>query len=184
MGAKHGRTIFASQYIKARSGDFILDVGCGTAEIRLFLPDVEYYGFDPSARYIDAAKSRLRDARKTGTLVHAMLDEVELSRLPKFDIVLVSGVLHHMSDDEVIRLAELAKSALKEGGRLVTIDPCLIDSQSFIARYLVSHDRGMHVRDVDGYRSVVSPVFSSVECDVRHDIARFPYTHLIMECKK
>lgn len=184
MGAKRGRTIFATQYIKACKGDFVLDVGCGTAEIRLFLPNVEYYGFDPSARYIDAAKSRLREAHKKGTLLHATLDEAALKDLPKFDIVLVSGVLHHMTDDEARRLVELAKAALKEGGRLVTIDPCLVDGQSFIARYLVSHDRGMHVRDVNGYRLAASPVFTSVVCDVRHDIARIPYTHLIMECKK
>lgn len=184
MGAKRGRTIFATQYIKARKGDFVLDVGCGTAEIRLFLPDVEYYGYDPSARYIEAAKNRLREAHKTGKLLHATLDEAALNELPKFDIVLVSGVLHHLTDVEAMRLAELAKAALKEGGRLVTIDPCLAEGQSLIARYLVSHDRGMHVRNVDGYRSVVSPVFASVVSDVRHDIARFPYTHLIMECKK
>lgn len=118
MGAKRGRTIFATQHIKARKGDFVLDVGCGTAEIRLFLPDVLYYGFDPSAGYIEAAKSRLREAHmhKTGTLLHATLDEATLN-LPKIDIVLVSGVLHHMSDDEARRLAELAKAALKEGAR-------------------------------------------------------------------
>lgn len=184
MGAKRGRAIFATQYIKARKGDCVLDVGCGTAEIRLYLPDVEYYGFDPSERYIDAAKRRLRDAHKTGTLVHATLDEAALSDLPKFDIVLVSGVLHHMSDDEARRLAELANAALKEGGRLVSIDPCLVEGQSFIARYLVSHDRGMHVRDVNGYRSVVSSIFASVVCNVVHDIARFPYTHMIMECTR
>lgn len=183
MGAKRGRTIFASQYVKAREGDFVLDIGCGTAEIRLFLPDVEYYGFDPSVRYIEAAEQRLQAARKTGTLRRASLDEAVLAELPKFDIVLVSGVLHHLSDDEVIRLAKLTKVALKEGGRLITIDPCFAKGQSPIARYLVSHDRGQHVRDANGYQVLMSSVFASIICDVRHDIARFPYTHLMMECK-
>ena len=182
MGAKRGRTIFSSQYIKARDGDYVLDIGCGTAEIRLFLPDVEYFGFDPNAHYIEAAKKRLQEARKKGSLRHATLDEAALTELPKFDIVLVSGVLHHLSDDEVIQLAQLAKAALKEGGRLITIDPCFVEGQSLIARYLVSHDRGQHVRDVKGYQMLMSSVFASVGCDVRHDFARFPYTHLIMEC--
>lgn len=183
MGAKRGRTIFSLQYIKARAGDFVLDIGCGTADIRLFLPEVEYFGFDPSARYIEAAKRRLREARKTGMLLHATLDEAVLAELPKFDIVLVSGVLHHLSDDEVIQLAKLAKAALKEGGRLITIDPCFAKGQSPIAHYLVSHDRGQHVRDVKGYQTLMSLIFASVVCDVRHDIVRFPYTHLMMECK-
>ncbi|MGZ3592466.1 MAG: class I SAM-dependent methyltransferase [Syntrophales bacterium] len=182
MGAKRGRTVFSSQYIKARDGDCVLDIGCGTAEIRMFLPDVEYFGFDPNAHYIEAAKRRLRESHKTGTLLHATLDEAALVELPKFDIVLVSGVLHHLSDDEVIQLAKLVKSALKEGGRLITIDPCLVAEQSLIARYLVSHDRGQHVRNAEEYQSLVFSVFTSVKCDVRHDLARFPYTHLMMKC--
>lgn len=183
MGAKRGRTIFSSQYIKARDGDCVLDIGCGTAEVRLFLPDVEYFGFDPNAHYIEAAKKRLREVHKTGILLQATLDEAALAELPKFDIVLVSGVLHHLNDDEAIQLAKLAKSALKEGGRLITIDPCLVEGQSFMAHYLVSHDRGQHVRDVEGYQALMSSVFSFVACDVRHDLARFPYTHLMMECR-
>lgn len=182
MGAKHGRTIFASQYIKAQTGDYVLDIGCGTAEIRLFLPEVEYLGFDPSARYIEAAKRRLRETQKTGMLLHATLDEAALVELPKFDIVLVSGVLHHLSDDEVIQLAKLAKSALKEGGRLITIDPCIAEGQSLVARYLANHDRGQHVRDVKGYKTLMSSVFTSVICDVRPDLTWLPYTHLLMEC--
>lgn len=183
MGAKRGRMIFATQYIKAREGDFVLDIGCGTAEIRLFLPDVEYFGFDPNAHYIEAAKKRLREAHKTGTLLHATLDVAALTNLPKFDIVLVSGVLHHLTDGEAIQLANLAKSALKDGGRLITIDPCLAEGQSLIARFLVSHDRGQHVRDVKGYQTLMSSAFASVICDIRHDLSRFPYTHLFMECR-
>lgn len=182
MGATRGRTIFSSQYIKAHAGDFVLDIGCGTAEIRLFLPDVEYFGFDPNAHYIEAAKIRLQEAQMTGTLLHATLDEAALTILPKFDIVMVSGVIHHLKDDEVIQLAKLAKAALKESGRLITIDPCFVEGQSPIARLLVKHDRGQHVRDVKGYQMLMASVFSSVECDVRHDLARFPYTHVIMEC--
>ena len=52
MGAKKGRTFFAERYIRAQNGDRVLDVGCGTAEIRDFLPAVEYYGFDPNPHYI------------------------------------------------------------------------------------------------------------------------------------
>ena len=183
MGAKRGRTIFSTQYIKARDGDYVLDIGCGTAEIRLYLPDVEYFGFDPNAHYVEAAKRRLREAQKKGIVLHATLDAVTLNGLPKFDIVLVSGVLHHLSDEEVVELANLSKAALKEGGRLVTIDPCFIEGQSPIARLLVSHDRGQHVRDANGYQSLMSSVFATVKSDVRHDFARLPYTHILMECK-
>lgn len=183
MGATRGRIILSAQYVKAKDGDSVLDIGCGTAEFRLFLPNVEYFGFDPNVHYIEAAKKRLQAAKKTGTLLHASLEVASLTKLPKFDIVLASGVLHHLNDDEVIQLARLAGAALKESGKLIAIEPCFVEGQSLIARYFVSHDRGQHVRDVKGYQTLLSSVFASVACDVRHDIARVPYSHLIMECK-
>jgi len=183
MGANYGRTIFSSQYIKAQDGDYVLDIGCGTAEIRFFLPNVEYFGFDPNARYIEAAKKRFQVAHKSGKLLHATLDTAILTNLPKFDIVLLMGVLHHLNDDEAKQLARLAMAALKPNGRLITSDPCFSEEQSFMARYLVSKDRGQHVRNVEGYKALMSSVFSTVNCDLRDDFARFPYTHLIMECQ-
>ena len=159
----------------------ILDIGCGTAEIRQYLSDVEYFGIDPNPNYIEAAKNRFRNLPRC-TFLCATVDEVVLDAFPKFDIVLASAVLHHLSDAEVIRLATLAKVALKANGRLVTLDPCYVEGQSPVARFLVSRDRGQHVRDAEGYRALMSCVFDSITTDVRHDLARFPYTHLAMEC--
>lgn len=181
MGAKRGRSIISCRYIKSKNGDCVLDIGCGTAEIREYLSNVEYFGIDPNPDYIDAAKKRFSNLPGC-TFLCATVDEVALNALPKFDIVLASAVLHHLSDAEVIRLATLAKAALKENGRLVTIDPCLVEGQSLVARFLVSRDRGQCVRDAEAYRALVSRVFESVTTDVRHDLARFPYTHLVMEC--
>ncbi len=181
MGAKQARSIVSSGYIKSRSGDYVLDIGCGTAEIRWILSNVEYFGIDPNPDYIYAAKNRFRTLPGC-TFLCATIDEVVLAALPKFDIVLATSVLHHLSDEEVVRLAKLAKAALKENGRLVTLDPCYVEGQSPIARFLISRDRGQHVRDAEGYRTLLSYAFDSIATDVRHDFLRFPYTHLVMEC--
>jgi len=181
MGAKQARSIVSSRYIKSKSRDYILDIGCGTAEIRRFMSDVEYFGIDPNPDYIEAAKYRFRD-RPRCTFLCATVDEVVVDALPKFDIVLATSVLHHLSDEEVVRLAKLAKAALKENGRLVTLDPCYVEGQSPIARFLISRDRGQHVRDAEGYHTLMSCVFESITTVVRHDLLLFPYTHLVMEC--
>jgi SAM-dependent methyltransferase len=181
IGAKQARSIVSSRFIKSKNGDRVLDIGCGTAEIRRFLSDVEYFGIDPNRSYIRAAKSRFRDVPRC-TFLCATIDEIVLSALPKFDIVLAISVLHHLNDEEVVRLAKLAKAALKVNGRLVTLDPCYIDGQSPIAKFLISRDRGQHVRDAEGYHTLLSQVFESIRRDVRRDLVRFPYTHLVMEC--
>jgi len=181
MGAKKGRSIFSARYIRAKEGDRVLDIGCGTAETRDYLPAVEYYGFDPNPNYIRAAQKRLRDVPGC-TFLCAAIDEAVLGTLPKFDIVLALGVLHHLNDEAVVRLAKLAKVALKEKGRLILVDPCFVEGQSPVARFLAMVDRGQHVRDVKGYRDLVNTAFGDVHIEIRNDLIRFPYTHLIMEC--
>lgn len=181
MGARQARSIFSSQYVKAQEGYRVLDIGCGTAETRNFLPDVEYYGLDPNPRYIQTAQERLRDIPGC-TFFCATVDETVLGALPKFDIVLAIGVLHHLDDETAVRLANLAELVLKENGRLVSVDPCFVEGQSRVARFLASLDRGQHVRDVDGYRTLMHAAFDTVNAEIRHDLVRFPYTHLIMQC--
>jgi SAM-dependent methyltransferase len=181
LGARKGREVFSSQYIRARAGDRILDIGCGTAVTRDFLPDVEYYGFDPNPRYIKAAQNRLRDVRRC-TFLCATVDEIVLGTLPKFDIVLALGVLHHLDDEAASRLANVAKFALKEKGRLIMVDPCFIEGQSIIARLLAMLDRGQHVRSLNSYRNIMNAAFGIVNTEIRQDLLLFPYTHLIMEC--
>jgi SAM-dependent methyltransferase len=181
MGAKRGRSIVSSRYIKSKNGDCVLDVGCGTADIRRYLSDVEYFGIDPNPHYIAAAKIRFRDVPGC-TFLCGTFDEAILARLPKFDIVLASAVFHHLSDEDVVQVAKLAKAALKKHGRLVTLDPCYVEGQSPIAKFLISRDRGQHVRDAEGYRALMSYVFDSIVMDVCHDLARCPYTHVAMEC--
>lgn len=181
MGAKKGRAFFAERYIRAQNGDRVLDVGCGTAEIRDFLPAVEYYGFDPNPHYIKSAQNRLCDV--PGCMFFCTpVDKVTLSALPKFDIVLALGVLHHLDDTDAVQLTKLAKAALKDKGRLILVDPCFVEGQSVIARFFAGRDRGQHVRDVNSYRKLMNAAFANVTTEIRHDMLWFPYTHVIMEC--
>jgi len=180
MGASRMRQELVRDYIRPLPGMRILDVGCGTAEIIGFLPeDVGYWGYDISPRYVDAAKVRF------GTRGHfhcGLLDVQQVDSLPKFDIVMALGVLHHLNDAEACGLFELAKRALRPDGRVVTIDPCFAERQNPIARFLISQDRGQNVRTAEAYRALPKPNFSGTQGQVRHR-SWIPYTHWVMECK-
>ena len=63
---------------------------------------------------------------------------ITLAERDYFDIVLALGVLHHLDDDEALTLFQIARDAMKPGGRLVTIDGVWTDDQSHIAKYLLS----------------------------------------------
>jgi len=169
------KRIFVDSYVKPRSGDRLLDAGCGPGYLLRYLPDVDYVGFDPSESYIEAAREEFGDK---GEFVVAGIDDITTSG--QFDIVVAKGVLHHLDDEQVTKIAELAAAVLRPGGRLVCLDPALVDGQHGVARFLVSRDRGEHVRSPDGYRSLVAARLPHVEVIERHDLLRVPYTHAVI----
>jgi len=66
---------------------------------------------------------------------------------------------------------------------LLSIDPCLDDSQNPVARFLVRNDRGQNVRNKEEYQALATKVFTSSSVEVRHQ-TWIPYTHCFIECQK
>lgn len=180
MGVDRHTQQFVDSYIRPEVGMTVLDVGCGPADILAYLPPVDYWGFDISAPYIAHAKNRYGER---GKFFCKLLSKDDLTTLPKFDIVLLLGVLHHLDDCVAKDLMSLIHQSLKPHGRLVTMDACIAPRQNPVARFLISKDRGRNVRDEPGYRGLVANVFSDARVTVRNQ-TWIPYTHCIMECTK
>lgn len=181
MGANKIRQELVSGYIRPTDHFRVLDIGCGTARILDYLPKkVSYYGFDLSQTYIDDAKARYGSR---GHFSCGLVEQTTIDSLAPFDAVLAVGVLHHLDNTQAIALMQLAHASLKQGGKLITIDPTLVDEQNLIARYLVKNDRGQNVRSPEDYYLLPNRMFSKVTGQVKHR-AFIPYTHWIMECHK
>jgi SAM-dependent methyltransferase len=187
LGTTLGRTrqwqIFARDYVGAKPGDRILDVGCGPADVLTELPaDIHYVGFDQSAHYIDSARRRYgaRGQFFTGNVDLAHIDHLGAA---SFDIVIAHGLLHHLDDREATEFFALARAALRPGGRLVTADGCYLAGQSRIAHLLLAMDRGRHVRTEAGYVGLASQSFAAPSAVVRHDSAYVPYTTVYLVCQ-
>jgi ubiquinone/menaquinone biosynthesis C-methylase UbiE len=138
IGADSFRHTLVSDILDLDTDDRVIDIGCGTADILEHLPELDYVGFDPSQRYVDDARARFG---YRGTFLTAAAEHFEAADADR-TMAMAIGVLHHMNDESVTELFELARSVLEPGGRLVTIDPALVDGQHRIARLLVSRDRG------------------------------------------
>jgi SAM-dependent methyltransferase len=172
--------IYISEYVQPVPGEKVLDIGCGPGDILENLPDVDYLGFDINPKYVEAAQKRFGNRGRffCGDVGLAAIDQEAAS----FDLVLATGVLHHLDDDRAVSLFNLACRALKPGARLVTYDGCFIAGQSKLARFVVSRDRGQYVREYAEYEKLAAQVFPQVRSFVRHDLLRIPYTHVILQC--
>jgi SAM-dependent methyltransferase len=176
IGAEAFRETLASEVLNVSEGDRVLDIGCGTADILAHLPEVDYLGFDSSDRYVEAARERFGDHGQFVTAVPTDVDDAFGDRT----LVMAIGVLHHLDDETANEALELAAKALQPGGTFVSVDPTLTDDQHAVARFLIKRDRGQFVRTPEQMRHLVRDHFDDVRMEVRHDMLRTPYTHLIV----
>jgi len=169
-----------TEYVKPAPGDKVLDIGCGPADVVNYLPQVDYTGLDRSPEYINSAKARF------GSKGRFLCSDVSLVALEQeqgtFNLALATGVIHHLNDQQAADLFALARRSLRPDGRLITFDGCYVPDQSRIAKWMLNNDRGKFVRTRAKYECLASAGFSKVECHLRHDLLRIPYTHLIMLC--
>jgi SAM-dependent methyltransferase len=180
MGADKSRTNLISKFVKPYKVETVLDIGCGPAEILSYMPGIDYYGFDISKDYIEKARCTYGDQ---ATFFDRNIMREDLSLLPSFDLVLMFGVLHHLEDGIAMNVIQTASLALKSGGRLLTIDPCFERGQNWIAKFLISRDRGQNVRTKLEYGLLVEGQFGHTKIEVRNQ-SWIPYTHCIMECTR
>ncbi len=180
VGAHRARVMLMDDYVRAKAGDSVLDIGCGTGEILDHLPQVDYLGIDIEQNYIDFAQTNY--AGRGEFLCCRLEDFRSRGAGRKFDIAIAVGLLHHLTDDEAKLALEIARDALKPGGRLVTVDGCFVKTgQNWVSRKLVSMDRGRYIRQYDHYMGIASSVFPKITPHVLHNMLRIPFTHLIME---
>lgn len=176
------RRALLGRYLDIPAKGRVLDIGCGTANaLEQLPPDIEYVGFDASAHYIEFARKKY--AHRRAEFHQKLIEKADVGSLGAFDVVLATGILHHLDDEAAHRLFELSRTALSESGALFTLDPCFIDGQRALARALVGQDRGEHVRRPAEYIALARCHFEEIAAFERHDLLRIPYDHSVMICR-
>ncbi len=179
VGGIRARRICIRDYAPVRPGMVVVDIGCGPGYVTKWLPGAAYYGFDISPSYIEYAKRRFG---KQGHFRCELFSEKTASQIPKADMVLLMGVLHHLDDREALALLSLIRSALRPDGCLLTLDGCYRPGQSRIERYFLDSDRGKHIRESSEYGRMAQKVFGEVVSTVREDLFFIPQSTVILTC--
>jgi SAM-dependent methyltransferase len=180
LGGHSARLTHVQKHIRPQPGFKILDIGCGPGDILEYLPGVEYLGVDLDADYIAHAQSKYGNK---GRFLCRNAAEIDAAEFETYDIVLATGLLHHLNDNEAIQLLQFASKALKPGGRLITYDGCYLEEKQHpFDRWMLDSDRGKFVRTKKQYMALANSVFPAIKPHLRSDLLRIPYTLLILEC--
>ncbi len=142
--------------LDSTGSDVILDVGCGTGHFSEKIQFRQYYGFDNDAKALQVATRR-----KVPNAVFQMGDirHFNFQGLKPTQAIL-SGVLHHLSDDEAVRLLNDLAPIVSRW--IVTEDP--IYAQYHVLNNLLCRlDRGEHVRTEEEMLALIAKTNLTVE---------------------
>lgn len=169
----------------------VIDLGCGPATwLRYWpkkdVPVLNYIGLDINALCVDQARSHWGKHFAKNPRVRCRFElltpDHPIPKLPQADWVTMIGLLHHVDDHTARSVMTLAKVLLKPEGRLLTVDSCLRSGQSWLANWLVRHDRGQYVRTAEQFQTLVQTQFPSVGYARWHeDWLRIPFTLWVMQ---
>jgi SAM-dependent methyltransferase len=173
---------------RAIIGDFkegdVLDFGCGNGQLSELFPESNYLGIEPLSKCVTRAQELFGD--KSGKRRFEIGDETSLTALNSnsFDLVLMIGVLHHISDHQSQFALREIHRVLRTSGRLFLIDPVYHPAQSWLSQRIVSLDRGIHVREHENYMALIRNYFPKAQFELHSNLLRIPYDHIYCSATK
>jgi SAM-dependent methyltransferase len=178
IGGKKRQRIFKKEYIGDVSGLKVLELGCGTSDILEYFEKCDYTGVDLDKDYIKAAQKRYKD-KKWAKFICADVNDFARNCQEKYDLILMTAVIHHISDEEVENCFNSIRSLLKADGRFVSFDGVYLKGMSWFERFLNDMDRGQFVRKESEYVRLNKKYFNNVSYVCRKDMTNLPFNLII-----
>jgi SAM-dependent methyltransferase len=184
VGTPRMRKFIFKNFISFPENAKVLDIGCGPGELLDYIPaTADYTGFDKDKECILYAQKKFGDRGKFLHLEVSDLHQLQVHE-NEYDVVLLFSILHHLNDHEAEKTLKLARYCLKPSGIAVSVDGVYLKDQSRAAKYILSKDRGQHVRKDEDYVRLAKNVFERTEVHIEKKLLRIPTDLIIMKMTK
>jgi SAM-dependent methyltransferase len=127
----------------------VLDIGCGPGTNSHHFTDCEYLGIDINEQYISTARRRFGARFEVADA--AALNDVDIGG--GWDCVLMNSLLHHLSDEQALRLLSALPRLLSATGSAHILD-LVLPAQRRLSRALARLDRGDYPRRLAAWRAL------------------------------
>ena len=162
----------------------VLDIGCGPGTWVPYLLGTDYTGIDINEGNILLAKKKYANFHNikliTGDVREYFCNQYNAENT--FDIIFMRGVLHHLSKDIICSILPVILKLIKKNGVFRSCDPVYTKEQPGISKWVMSHDRGKYILELDDYLKLVKTYFPVVKYKIETDLLRFPFPYPAIKC--
>ncbi len=157
-----------------RPGERLLDVGCGSG-MGAGLTKGTYVGMDNEMKYLRFARHRLRN-RPTHSFVKMSAFQLGFFDVA-FDKAVMLAVAHHLEDEVLDRFLEQLTRVVRKKMVILDFAP---DRDNAVSAWLLSHDRGEHIRQRPDLRRILERHYEvereEVFFNLEHTISQVLFT--------
>lgn len=139
-----------SDYLN-KAGLCILDIGCSTGTCGSSIIDMknnQYHGIDLNENYVKIAANNF----PLGNFQSMNAKDMQFED-KKFDVVLLIGTLHHMSNEVITTCLKDVLRVLKPHGVVLIGEP-VFTKNWWLSSFLLSLDRGEYIRTQENYKKL------------------------------
>jgi SAM-dependent methyltransferase len=134
----------------------VLDLGCGPGTNARHFAQTRYLGLDWNPAYVNYARRYYRSEFEVADICN---EDVTKGR--QFDFILANSIFHHIPDHDASRVMKKLAEHLTPDGYVHIVD-MVVPPEAGIARYLTTHDRGVHPRSRERWEQMLGDAFEPV----------------------
>ena len=126
----------------------IVEIGCATGFLsEIFKTNVEYTGIDLNLIRIKIAKKKYPQ--------HKFFRTFKDLNITRYDFVILSGIIHHLSDDDFKKLIKDISNHVTKDARIFIMEPILPRRNLIKILFLFFFEKGLFVRSKDDYNRLL-----------------------------